>query len=216
MPIALLVIAAALIATTVQFTSMFSGPPPWFRPVPTARREALRTGQCPTIAGASKSRAPARIGSAAATSNLPPSATPRDREADLAPAAQVQGLYEFPPRDPDSDIRGSFTVGLQNGDGWILVSTAPPPTFTSWHLRRLAGMLLTLAILSLLASACRGKDLATDPQARGGGDAEVAGRAAARQRTHRGERKPWSWPVQISSGEQGGIGSARIPTQPKG
>lgn len=151
-PIVLLVIAAALIATTVQFTSMFSGPPPWFRPVPVARvAEALRTGQVPDnsrgieVTRTSEDRfgrseeqpSPARD---AAIARLIP-----------APAARVQGLYEFPPRDPDGDIRGSFTVGLQSGDGWILVSTASPPIFTSWHVRRLAGMLLTLAILSLLA-----------------------------------------------------------------
>jgi signal transduction histidine kinase len=151
-PIVLLVIAAALIATTVQFTSMFSGPPPWFRPVPVARvAEALRTGQVPDnsrgieVTRTSEDRfgrseeqpSPARD---AAIARLIP-----------APAARVQGLYEFPPRDPDGDIRGSFTVGLQSGDGWILVSTASPPIFTSWHARRLAGMLLTLAILSLLA-----------------------------------------------------------------
>nr|WP_294810964.1 HAMP domain-containing sensor histidine kinase [uncultured Sphingomonas sp.] len=151
-PIVLLVIAAALIATTVQFTSMFSGPPPWFRPTPIARvAEALRTGQVPDnsrgieITRTSEDRfgrseeqpSPARD---AAIAKLIP-----------VPAARVQGLYEFPPRDPDGDIRGSFTVGLRNGDGWILVSTAPPPTFTSWHIRRLAGMLFTLTILSVLA-----------------------------------------------------------------
>lgn len=151
-PIVLLVIAAALIATTVQFTSMFSGPPPWFRPTPVARvAEALRTGQVPDnsrgieVTRTSEDRfgrgderaSPARD---AAIAKLIPVA-----------AGKVHGLYEFPPHDADSDIRGSFTVGLEDKDGWIIVSTAPPPTFTSWHLRRLAGMLLTLAILSVLA-----------------------------------------------------------------
>jgi len=151
-PIVLLVIAAALIATIVQFTSMFSGPPPWFRPTPIARvAEALRTGQVPDSSrGIEVTRTSEdRFG----RSEEQPSPA---RDAAIAkliptPAARVQGLYEFPPRDPDGDIRGSFTVGLQDGDGWILVSTAPPPTFTSWHFRRLAGMMLTLVILSVLA-----------------------------------------------------------------
>lgn len=151
-PIVSLVIVAALIATTVQFTSMFSGPPPWFRPVPIARvAEALRTGQVPDNSRGIEVRRTSedRFG----RSDEQPSSARDAAIARLipAPAARVQGLYEFPPRDPDGDIRGSFTVGLQSGDGWILVSTASPPTFTSWHLRRLAGMLLTLAILSLLA-----------------------------------------------------------------
>ncbi|MDT8759702.1 ATP-binding protein [Sphingomonas psychrotolerans] len=151
-PIVLLVIAAALIATTVQFTSMFSGPPPWFRPVPVARvAEALRTGAVPDNArgievthidedrfGRSEEQ-PSPERDAAIAALIP------------APAASVHGLYEFPPHDPDSDIRGSFTVGRRDGDGWIIVSTAPPPTFTSWHFRRLAGMLITLAVLSVLA-----------------------------------------------------------------
>lgn len=151
-PIVSLVIVAALIATTVQFTSMFSGPPPWFRPVPIARvAEALRTGQVPDNSRGIEVRRTSedRFG----RSDEQPSSARDAAIAKLipAPAARVQGLYEFPPRDPDGDIRGSFTVGLQSGDGWILVSTASPPIFTSWHVRRLAGMLLTLAILSLLA-----------------------------------------------------------------
>jgi two-component system, OmpR family, sensor kinase len=151
-PIVLLVIAAALIATTVQFTSMFSGPPPWFRPVPIARvAEALRTGAVPENSrGIEVSRINEdRFG----RSEEQPSP---ERDAAIAalipvPAGSVQGVYEFPPHDPDSDIRGSFTIGLRHGDGWIIVSTAPPPTFTSWHFRRLAGMLITLAVLSVLA-----------------------------------------------------------------
>ena len=151
-PIVLLVIAAALIATTVQFTSMFSGPPPWFRPMPIARvAEALRTGQVPENArGIEVTRIDEdRFG----RTDEQPSPERDAAIAALIPAAaeSVQGLYEIPPHDPDGDIRGSFTVGRRDGDGWILVSTAPPPTFTSWHFRRLAGMLFTLAVLSVLA-----------------------------------------------------------------
>lgn len=152
LPIVLLVIAAALIATTVQFTAMFSGPPPWFRPTPVARvAEALRTGQVPeTVRGIEVTRIDEdRFG----RSDEQPSARRDAAIAALipAPAGDVQGFYEFPPHDPDSDLRGSFTVGRRDGEGWIIVSTAPPPTFTGWHLRRLAGMLLTLAVLSVLA-----------------------------------------------------------------
>jgi two-component system, OmpR family, sensor kinase len=151
-PIVLLVIAAALIATTVQFTSMFSGPPPWFRPTPIARvAEALRTGRVPDNArGIEVTRVSEdRFG----RSEEQPSSQRDSAIAALipAPANRMQGFYEFPPRDPDSDIFGSFTVGLRDGDGWIIVSTAPPPTFTSWHFRRLAGMLITLTVLSVLA-----------------------------------------------------------------
>ena len=151
-PILLLVIAAALIATTVQFTSMFSGPPPWFRPIPIARvAEALRTGQVPDNSrGIEVTRIHEDL---FGRSEEQPSPERDAAIAALIPAAagSVQGLYEFPPHDPDSDIRGSFTIGLRDGDGWIIVSTAQPPTFTSWHFRRLAGMLITLAVLSVLA-----------------------------------------------------------------
>ncbi|MCH7863387.1 MAG: histidine kinase, partial [Proteobacteria bacterium] len=52
-PIVLLVIAAALIATTTQFTIMFNGPPPGPGPLPLARvAEALRTGIVPPTARA--------------------------------------------------------------------------------------------------------------------------------------------------------------------
>lgn len=152
LPIVLLVIAAALIATTVQFTAMFSGPPPWFRPVPVARiAEALRRGK---VAEGLRGVEVAHITEDRfGRSNERPSP---GRDAAIAalipaPADDVQGFYEFPPHDPDSDLRGSFTVGRRVGEGWIVVSTAPPPTFTGWHLRRLAGMLLTLAVLSVLA-----------------------------------------------------------------
>jgi two-component system, OmpR family, sensor kinase len=151
-PIVLLVIAAALIATTLQFTIMFKGPPPWMRPMPIARvAEALRTGQAPSNAQGlvvTRTRED-RFG----RSVEQPSP---ERDAAIAalipaPAAKVHGLYEFPPRDPDSDIRGSFTIGLESGDGWVVVSTAPPPIFTRWHLGRILAALGTLALLALLA-----------------------------------------------------------------
>jgi signal transduction histidine kinase len=157
-PIVLLAIAAALIATTMQFAIMFNGPPPGEPPMPIARvAEALRTGQVPAHArgvvvtrtredrfGRSKEQ-PAPERDVAIAARIP------------VPAERVHGLYEFPPRDPDSDIHGSFTIGLEDGDGWIIVSTAPPPTFTSWHLTRIAGMLVTLALLSLLAWLVAGR-----------------------------------------------------------
>ncbi|TGX46603.1 HAMP domain-containing protein [Sphingomonas naasensis] len=131
---------------------MFSGPPPWFRPTPIARvADALRTGQVPeTVRGIEVARIDEdRFG----RSDEQPSAARDAAIAALipAPADEVQGFYQFPPHDPDSDLHGSFTVGRRAGDGWIIVSTAAPPTFTGWHLRRLAGMLLTLAVLSVLA-----------------------------------------------------------------
>lgn len=151
-PIVLLVIAAALIATTMQFAIMFNGPPPGGRPMPIARvAEALRTGQVPANArdimvtrtredrfGRSMEQ-PAPERDAAIAALIP------------VPASRVHGLYESYPRDPVSDIHGSFTIGLEDGDGWIIVSTKPRPTFTSWHLTRIAGALATLVLLSLLA-----------------------------------------------------------------
>lgn len=158
LPIVLLVIAAALIATTVQFTAMFSGPPPWFRPIPIARvAEVLRTGQVPeSVRGIEVARIaedrfgrsdeqPAPLRDAAIAALIP------------APAGEVQGYYQFPPHDPDSDLRGSFSVGRRDGAGWVVVSTAAPPTFTGWHFRRLAGMVLTLAVLSVLAWLVAGR-----------------------------------------------------------
>ncbi|MCH7862697.1 MAG: HAMP domain-containing protein, partial [Proteobacteria bacterium] len=62
-------------------------------------------------------------------------------------------LYQIPARDPEQDMRGSFTVAMENGNGWIVASSVYRPTFTRWHLARLLGMLGTLLVLSLLAWA---------------------------------------------------------------
>lgn len=150
-PIVLLVIAAAVIATTMQFAIMFNGPPPGTRPVPIARvAEALRTGRVPAN---SRDIVVMRTREDRFGRSMEQPAPERDAAIAAlipVPASRVHGLYESS-RDPVSDIHGSFTIGLEDGDGWIVVSTRPPPTFTSWHLTRLAGSLATLALLSLLA-----------------------------------------------------------------
>ena len=69
------------------------------------------------------------------------------------PAERIHGLYQLPARDPEQDMRGSFTVAMENGNGWIVASSVYRPTFTRWHLARLLGMLGTLLVLSLLAWA---------------------------------------------------------------
>jgi two-component system, OmpR family, sensor kinase len=154
-PIVLLVIAAALLATSIQFTVMFNGPPPGPGPLPIARvAEALRTGRLPDGAsgrmvlsrteedqfGREDERpSPARDQAIAKLAQLPP--------------ARIHGLYQGPARDPDEDLRGSFTVAMEDGTGWLVVSSVPRPAFTHWHVRRLLGMVLTLALLSLLAWA---------------------------------------------------------------
>ncbi|MDG2535791.1 HAMP domain-containing sensor histidine kinase [Sphingomonas sp. HITSZ_GF] len=152
-PIVLLVIAAALIATTTQFTIMFNGPPPGPGPLPLARvAEALKGGVVPPSAQRRMSITRTSEDKFGREDERPSPA----RDAAIArligvPAARVHGLYQFPARDPDQDMHGSFTVALEDGDGWIIASSSFRPTFTPWHLARLMGMLAVLLVLSLLA-----------------------------------------------------------------
>ncbi|WP_413740747.1 ATP-binding protein [Sphingomonas sp. Sphisp66] len=152
-PIVLLVIAAALIATTTQFTIMFNGPPPGPGPLPLARlAEALRTGIVPTTAQARMTVARTQEDKFGRENERP--SPPRD--AAIArligvPVERIHGLYQFPARDPEQDMHGSFTVALEDGNGWIVASSLFRPAFTRWHLARLLGMLGVLLVLSLLA-----------------------------------------------------------------
>jgi two-component system OmpR family sensor kinase len=156
-PIVLLVIAAALVATTTQFVVMFNGPPPGpgFGPLPLTRlAEALRTGQVPASA-ASKV---VLTRSAADEFGRADERPLRARDAAIArlvgvPTTRIHGLYQFPARDPEEDLRGSFTVAMETHDGWLIASSGQRPSFTQWHMRRLGAMLITIAVLSLLAWA---------------------------------------------------------------
>jgi signal transduction histidine kinase len=156
-PIVLLVIAAALIATTTQFVVMFNGPPPGggFGPLPLTRlAEALRSGEVPPSAANKVVLTHASADEFGRADEEPLPA----RDAAIArmvgvPVARIHGLYQFPARDPEEDLRGSFTVALETPDGWLVASSGQRPSFTEWHMRRLAAMLVTLAILSLLAWA---------------------------------------------------------------
>lgn len=154
-PIVLLVIAAALIATTVQFAIMFNGPPPGGGPVAIARvAEALRTGRVPD-GYARRLTVTRAAGDDFGRPDERPSLARDSAIAGQVPTdpAQIRGYYQFPVRDPDEDIRGSFTVAIRDGGGWIVASSAPRPSFTPWHLARLGSMLATLALLSFLAWA---------------------------------------------------------------
>lgn len=152
-PIVLLVIAAALIATTTQFTIMFNGPPPGPGPLPLVRvAEALKTGAVPPTAQLRMTVMRTREDKFGRADERPFPA----RDAAIArlmgvPATRVHGLYQFPARDPDQDMHGSFTVALEDGDGWVVASSTFRPTFTRWHMARLMGMLGVLLVLSLLA-----------------------------------------------------------------
>ncbi|MDQ0250166.1 signal transduction histidine kinase [Sphingomonas kyeonggiensis] len=152
-PIVLLVIAAALIATTTQFTIMFNGPPPGPGPLPLARlAEALRTGIVPATAQARMTVARTQEDKFGREKERPSPA----RDAAIArligvPVERIHGLYQFPARDPEQDMHGSFTVALEDGNGWIVASSLSRPAFTRWHLARLLGMLGVLLVLSLLA-----------------------------------------------------------------
>lgn len=154
-PIVLLVIAAALIATTTQFTIMFNGPPPGPGPLPLARvAEALRTGIVPPTARARMTVTRTNEDKFGRQDERPSPA----RDAAIArlmevPTERIHGLYQLPARDPEQDMRGSFTVAMESGNGWIVASSVYRPTFTRWHLARLLGMLGTLLVLSLLAWA---------------------------------------------------------------
>jgi two-component system OmpR family sensor kinase len=152
-PIVLLVIAAALVATSMQFAIMFNGPPPGPAPLPLSRvAEALRTGRLPQGTERSVTLTRTTDDRFGRADERPSPA----RDAALArlvgtETANVRGFYERIPRDPEQDLFGSYTVARADGDGWIVVASAERPAFTRWHLARLAAMLGTLLVLSLLA-----------------------------------------------------------------
>lgn len=152
-PIVLLVIVAAVIATTTQFTIMFNGPPPGPGPLPLVRvAEALQNGVVPPTAQARmtvKHTTDGKFGRA----DERPSPARDEAIAQLlgVPTGRIHGLYQFPARDPDQDMHGSFTVAMRDDTGWMVASSTYRPTFTPWHLARLTGMLGVLLVLSLLA-----------------------------------------------------------------
>ncbi|WP_448663715.1 ATP-binding protein [Sphingomonas sp. CJ20] len=154
-PIVLLVIAAALAGTAFQFMIMFNGPPPGVGPVPLERvAQALRTGHLDERT-AQRMTLTTVAGDAFGRPDEQPSSA---RDAAIAdrigvPADRVRGFYLFPARDPSEDLRGSFTVALQTGKGWVVAASQPRPVFTAWHVRRLSIMLATIALLSLFAWA---------------------------------------------------------------
>lgn len=153
-PMMLFAITSAAVVMLVQFAIVFRGPPPGFSPVPIARiAEALRTGRAPTgnpghpiqlryaadeYFGRREERpSPARDRSIAALIPLP--------------ADQVRGYYEWPVRDPDQDVHGSFSIGRRTDKGWLVVSISRAPALGRWRLAIVQWMLITLLILSLLA-----------------------------------------------------------------
>lgn len=152
-PIVLLVIAAALFGTIVQFTIMFNGPPPGFGPVPIGRvAQALRTSALPEAA-AGRITLNRVAGDVFGRADEQPSSA---RDAEIAertgvPVERIRGFYQFPARDPSEDLRGSFTIAIAHGDGWTVAASPERPVFTRWHVRRLAIMLGTLSLLGLLA-----------------------------------------------------------------
>lgn len=123
-PIVLLVIAAAVIATTTQFTIMFNGPPPGPGPLPLARvAEALRTGSVPPAAQRRMTVTRTNEDKFGREDEHP---SP-ERDAAIArlmdvPAERVHGLYQIPARDPEQDMRGSFTVALEVQNGWVVAT----------------------------------------------------------------------------------------------
>ncbi|WP_040598712.1 sensor histidine kinase [Sphingomonas elodea] len=149
-------ITSAAVVMLVQFAVVFRGPPPGFSPVPIARvAEALRTGRAPsgpqgqrlTLAFAADDRFGRGDERASAE---------RDRAIAAlipAPADQVRGYYEWPVRDPDQDIHGSFSIGRRTDRGWLVASVRRAPALARWRVAILQSMLLTLVILSLLAWA---------------------------------------------------------------
>ena len=153
-PIVLLVIAAALIATSTQFTIMFNGPPPGPGPLPLVRvAEALQSGVVPQPARSRMTVVRANEYRFVGRADERPSPARDTAIARLigVPVQRVHGLYEVPARDPDQDMHGSFTVALEDGKDWVVASSTSRAAFTPWHLARLIGMLSTLLVLSLLA-----------------------------------------------------------------
>jgi two-component system OmpR family sensor kinase len=165
-PMVLLVVGAALIATVVQFAITFTGPPLFAPPVPTEEvARALRTGAVPRGI-ASRMEVSSRL------SETPINGAPHpERDAGIArllgvPASEIHGIYQLVPRPggprrgaggpPEPGfvppfIRGDFEIEWRSGNGVRVARSLPGPWFTAWHRVTLLSVLGVLIVLTFLA-----------------------------------------------------------------
>ncbi|MEZ0242269.1 MAG: HAMP domain-containing protein, partial [Sphingomonas sp.] len=164
-PIVLLVVAAVLVASLVQFAITFNGPPPFTPPTPVMQIvEALKSGQ--SIQGRGGRVRVEQGANPGETGEASPERDAMVARALGVPADQVTGRYDRPmmgprPRNDGSKgpagephdgfdrgvIFGEFTIVWNGPQGARTVRSGPKPLLTNWHWITLSA---TLAITLLL------------------------------------------------------------------
>jgi signal transduction histidine kinase len=166
-PIVLLVVAAVLVASLVQFAITFKGPPPFTPPTPVIEIvDALKTGRSvETRSGRVRVEPGANPGE---TGEASPERDAMIARALGVPVEQIEGRYDRPmagprpggppggpdrargrPRNPFDYgvVFGEFTVVWHAPGGPVTVRSGPRPLLTNWHWITLSA---TLAITLLL------------------------------------------------------------------
>lgn len=201
-PILALAIAAVALATAVLFAVTFSGPPPRMpaRGVENIaailRTGAQRPGPGPRLHVFTARTPPAPAG----VLHRDERARARLARALGVPAAQVVALTDDRVRGFEDAFFGDFAFARAVPGGWRVVKSPRMPRFTPWHLKTLAAMLLTLALLAVPAwliaraisrplrelarAAERARAGAARPDFPAGGPAEVRALTAAVSAMH--------------------------------
>lgn len=150
-PIVLLVVAAVAVASLVQFAIMFSGPPPFPRPVLIEEVAAgLKQGRPPERT---------RAGRFTVVPGAPGPDTPRgfpseERDAAIAgalgvPASQIDGRYQRVQAPGRDALWGDFAVTWRGPEGIRTAVSAPRPILSAWHRLTLGSTLAVLGLLTL-------------------------------------------------------------------
>ena len=162
-PIVLLVVAAVLVASLVQFAITFNGPPPFTPPTPVMQIvNALKTGQSVQGRGGrvrvEQGAHPGEIGEAS------PESDAMIARALGVPADQIVGRYVRPLTGPAGApprpggprnafvpgvIFGEFTLVWKSPNGALTVRSGPKPLLTNWHWITLTATLAVTILLGL-------------------------------------------------------------------
>ena len=150
-PIFLLVIASVLAAALILFSVTFKGPPP--RPEPLQLSRLATALQTRTPPPGNEQQLQIVMRPQPPRARGPERLEPADHPLVIA-LAQLLGtdpaalrVYTSEEQIDPSELRGRFTVGWQQPDGWRVAETAPPPFLTRWHMVTLLAMLGVLIVL---------------------------------------------------------------------
>ena len=144
----LLVLASIVAATLVTVAITFAGPPP--RPAPVQLAELAEALRDPPARRSASLKVTLQPGPPVPLSGQRPDPARDAAIARLAGGVTVRGYYEDTGRQP-REVRGSFTVGRQQGAVWRTVRNAPDAHLWRWLTVTVGAMLAALAVLSAVA-----------------------------------------------------------------